>query len=42
MAMGRPEEFGRLPASQALGVDDVCRRFEADWRAGGPRRSNVT
>jgi tRNA A-37 threonylcarbamoyl transferase component Bud32 len=42
---GRPEmseggvgNFRDLPPSQARRVDELCRRFEADWRAGrGPR-----
>jgi serine/threonine protein kinase len=34
MNEGRRDDFGELPPTQARRVDAVCRRFEAEWRAG--------
>jgi hypothetical protein len=38
MDEGRSTDFGKLPPSHARHVDDLCRRFEAEWRAGRPAR----
>jgi serine/threonine protein kinase len=37
-----PDDFGRLPPTQAWRVDAACQRFEGEWRAGHePRIEDV-